>query len=88
MVEELNVPKQHISKIVIDFIEDGLVQSKTSIKDKRSNILSLTAKGKTYMEKHFEHSDRYFNELLESMEENDRKEFIKALKTIDEILSK
>ncbi len=88
MVEGLNVPKQHISKIVIDFIKDGLVQSRAFIKDKRSNILSLTPKGRSYLEKHFEHSDRYFNELLESMNENDRKEFIKALKTIDKILSK
>lgn len=88
MVEELNVPKQHISKIVIEFIQNGLIQSKTSKEDKRSNILSLTPKGKSYMDRHFELSDKYFNRLLDSMNENDQKEFIRALKTIDEILSK
>ncbi len=88
MVEELNVPKQHISKIVIEFIQNGLIQSKTSKEDKRSNILSLTPKGKSYMDRHFELSDEYFNKLLDSMDENDQKEFIRALKTIDEILSK
>lgn len=88
IAEELNVPKQHISKIVIGFIEDGLVQSRASKKDKRSNILSLTSKGKAYMEEHFEQSDQYFNQLLDSMDKNDQEEFIQALKKIDEILSK
>lgn len=88
MVEELNVPKQHISKIVIDFINDGLVQSETSRKDKRSNILSLTPKGLSYMEKHFEQSDKHFDLLLGRMDKKDQEDFIEALKTIDDILSR
>lgn len=88
MVEELNVPKQHLSKIVIDFVEKGLIQSSPSDHDRRCNLLSLTEKGNAYMDGHFSESYQHFEDLLKSLESKDRDDFMDALETIERILSR
>lgn len=88
IVEELNVPKQHVSKIVIDFVDEGLIESRKNTKDKRSNTLRLTHKGEEYIQKHLEISYEHFISLMNDMDETDRKEFIQALETINRILSR
>ena len=40
------------------------------------------------MEKHFEQSDKHFDLLLGRMDKKDQEDFIEALKTIDDILSR
>lgn len=83
---ELNVPKQHISKIINDFKEEGMVVEEKDVQDKRSRILSLTEKGLNYIRQHLEMSNLSFYSLLESMDEKDQKDFLNALETIVRVL--
>lgn len=83
---ELNVPKQHISKIINDFKEEGMVIEEKDVQDKRSHILSLTEKGLNYIRQHLEMSNLSFYSLLESMDEKDQKDFLNALETIVRVL--
>lgn len=83
---ELNVPKQHISKIINDFKEEGMVVEEKDVQDKRSRILSLTEKGLNYIRQHLEMSNLSFYSLLESMDEKDREDFLNALETIVRVL--
>lgn len=83
---ELNVPKQHISKIINDLKEEGMVVEEKDVQDKRSRILSLTEKGLNYIRQHLEMSNLSFYSLLESMDEKDQKDFLNALETIVRVL--
>ncbi len=83
---ELNVPKQHISKIINDFKEEGMVVEEKDVQDKRSRILSLSDKGLNYINDHLAISDQSFYSLLESMDEKDQKDFLNALETIVRVL--
>ena len=83
---ELNVPKQHVSKIINDFKEEGMVVEEKDVQDKRSRILSLTEKGLNYIRQHLEMSNLSFYSLLESMDEKDQKDFLNALETIVRVL--
>ena len=49
MAEDLNIPKQHASKIVRGLMEDGLVLAAVSPEDRRANRLSLSPKGKALL---------------------------------------
>ena len=84
--DELNVPKQHISKIVIGFIRDGLAESGKDETDKRAAVVALTEKGNSLIKEHYEKSSDHFQSLLAGMKPEDRKQFIKALETIERLL--
>lgn len=83
---ELNVPKQHVSKIINDFNDEGMVIEKKDVQDKRSRILSLSEEGLNYIREHLEISNQSFNSLLKSMNEEDREDFLNALETIVRVL--
>ncbi|MBP3871889.1 MAG: winged helix-turn-helix transcriptional regulator [Faecalicoccus sp.] len=83
---ELNVPKQHVSKIINDFKEEGMVVEEKDVQDKRSRILSLTEKGLNYIRRHLEISNQSFYSLLESMDKKDQKDFLNALEIIVRVL--
>ena len=88
LVEALNIPKQHISKIITEFVENGFLVSKTDEKDKRARLLNITDKGKRCIEKHFEVSNENFDRLFETMDSREQKQFLEALETIKSILEK
>ncbi len=82
IAQELNVPKQHVSKIITEFKDSGMIAETADVKDRRSRILSLSDKGLDYLNRHLETSSKSFYELLESMEEKDKTDFLNALETI------
>ncbi len=88
IAEELNVPKQHISKIVADFVKRGLVVYRKDDRDRRANVLSLSEAGKDYLLAHIKVSDDHFYEVMDQMDEDERREFLLALKAIVKVLNR
>lgn len=64
----LDVPKQHISKIIKGFAADGLVEMLPCSADQRVNLLVLTAKGKALLQKHYAASDACFNNRIKALQ--------------------
>ena len=88
MVEELNISKQHASKIVASFVKAGYVRDSPNEKDKRANLLVLTERGRRYLADHFEVSNRSFESLVGEFSETERARFVQAMKDISDLLSK
>ena len=86
IAQDLNVPKQHVSKIINEFKETQMVIETADEKDKRSRILSLSDKGLVYIKSRLEISSKSFYELLDTMNEKDKTDFLNALETIVRIL--
>ena len=86
IVSSLNISKQHVSKIIKEFVSDGYVEVIPNPEDKRSNLISITETGQKLLDEHIEISNKAFNEMVSEMNENERKQFIDALKTIYSIL--
>jgi DNA-binding MarR family transcriptional regulator len=84
----LNIPKQHISKILIKFEDDSLVQSIVDELDKRSKIYSLTNEGLKLMQLHIEKSDDYFNGLIDNLSPKEQEEFTNAMVVMLNLLKK
>ena len=88
IAEALNISKQHVSKNVAKFINDGSLEYSRSSADKRSNILSLSEKGKAYLESHISVSDEAFEQLTGKMEPDELADFREAMETIVSLLRK
>lgn len=86
IVSSLNISKQHVSKIIKEFVSDRYVEVIPNPEDKRSNLISITETGQKLLDEHIEISNKAFNEMISKMNENERKQFIDALKTIYSIL--
>ena len=75
LTEILNVPKQHVSKIIHRLEEDGMLVTRTDPADRRMRILSLSDEGRALVRSHIESSNRHFREVTAGLtpEEKDRK---------------
>ena len=87
IVAELNISKQHVSRILKEFINVGYVEVVNNPNDKRANYVSISEKGKKYLEKHIEISNKVFEDIISLMDEKDKKEFLDALNTIYTLLN-
>ena len=88
IAEELNISKQHVSKIVAGFIRLGYIDEVPNETDKRASVLSLTDRGREYLAEHFEASNRSFEALVALMSESERKRFAQAMKDISSLIIK
>ncbi len=86
--EIMNVPKQHISKIVHRLEEDGLLESKIDATDKRSKSLFLSAKGRALVLEHIEISNIHFQSVTNCLQNDDREELHRSMETIIKIMNK
>ena len=84
--ETLNISKQHVSKIILKFINSGFVKEDPSSADGRCSILTLTDEGRVYIEKHIRISDASFEQLLARMDPDEQNEFRESMKYITELL--
>ena len=84
---DLNITKQHISKILIKFEEDNLVECKINDEDKRAKIYSLTNEGLKLMKLHINESNAYFDELINKLSPEEQEEFINSMKSMLKIYS-
>lgn len=85
---DLNIPKQHASKILIKFEEDNLIQSKLDELDKRSKIYSLTDDGLKLMQLHIDKSNNYFIDLINNLSIEEQEEFTTAMEVLLNLLKK
>ena len=86
--ERMNTPKQHISKIIIDFEADGLVERKPSPSDRRAILVSLTEAGREFIEKHIRASDENLLRITQGISSEEADKLNLAMKTVIEILEK
>ena len=86
IAEDLNISKQHVSKIISGFTSDGFVIDRTDERDKRAVSLALSRAGKEYLGQHFAASERSLQSLMEKMDDEEKKRFRSAMETIAELL--
>ena len=87
IADALNIPKQHASKIVKEFVLDGMVEVHQSAKDRRANSLSLTEKGKACVESHVQESDAAFEQLMGKLTQDQKGQFRLAMESLHKLLS-
>lgn len=88
LAEAMNVPKQHISKIVHRLVEEGMLESKTAPSDKRMRSLSLSAEGRMLVRGHIENSNLHFHEATSGLTTEEKEELIRSMESIIRIMNK
>lgn len=87
LAEKLNISKQHASKIVARLEGDRYLSKERSDEDARSNLYSLTEKGKKFIEEHIAISNAHLLEYVGSLSRQDREKFAKSLEQLAEIIN-
>ena len=88
IADELNISKQHVSKIVNGFVDSGYIEALTGSDDRRSKVLSLSREGAEYLEGHIRLSDLAFERLVSSMDEAERARLRESMSVMGELLAK
>ena len=88
IAENLNIPKQHASKILSQFEQMGFVNKKPDAEDKRGALFSLTESGIIFIQDHISYSDGKFLNLMEQLECQERENFADAMRIMVTILEK
>lgn len=88
IADAIHVPKQHVSKILAQFIKDNLIISNKSSEDKRAKIVSLTNQGKSLIETHLKVSALEFENRLQRLTNKERDELTTAMESIIALLEK
>lgn len=78
----LNISKQHVSKILKEFISEGYVDVYPNPEDKRANLVSISELGQNFLDKHIEISNQVFDGIVSKMEDDEKEKFIDALETV------
>ena len=88
LAEELNVPKQHISRILKKLEADGQIVSTVDPSDRRYRKVSLSPEGRRIVREHIEISNRHFDAVVRTLSEDERKELSTAMASIVRVLGK
>ena len=88
MAEIMNVPKQHMSKIIRRLEEEGMLEKRTDPSDRRVRSLTLSAQGRALVRSHIESSNRHFREVTEGLSREDKEELIRSMEAIIGIMNK
>ena len=88
IADALLIPKQHASKIILRFVELGLVNSKPDTLDKRATIFYLSSEGRNLVEAHINDSNEHFEYLINHLSKQDETDLMQSMKKIVEILEK
>ena len=88
IVKELNISKQHVSRILKEFISDGYENVISNPKDKRANLISISERGQKFLDEHIEISNGVFEDILSKMDKEEKKLFLDSMDTIYTLLSK
>ncbi len=86
MALELNTSKQHISKILQTFKEQGYVLEETNSADKRERFVFLTEKGQILVKQHIEHSNQTFRSFLQTLSEEENHMLHSSLSSLMSVL--
>ena len=86
--QRVKMSKQQMTKIVNRLAERGFIERVYDPLNRRIIKIKITQEAIDYMDKfHVQHTE-YFQEMLQSMSEEDQKDFKQAIDTILRILSK
>jgi DNA-binding MarR family transcriptional regulator len=88
LVQELNIDRSYMSRILRKLEREALIKKKSSILDSRKNLLFLTKKGEKLLDKINIQSDEQINHLLNGLTESEINEIRISMMKIKEKLDK
>lgn len=88
LCERLNIEKGSLTTMVDDLAKKGYILRSRDTKDRRKYILSLTNSGEDVASDFIEKLGNKLEERFLKLSENDRKNFVQAICTLEEILNK
>ncbi|MGY1465289.1 MarR family winged helix-turn-helix transcriptional regulator (plasmid) [Bacillus toyonensis] len=88
LVQELNIDRSYMSRILRRFEKEGLIEKRSSIKDSRKNFLFLTKKGEELLDIIHIQSDEQINQLFNGLSDSEINEIRISMMIIKEKLDK
>ncbi|UAL54405.1 MarR family winged helix-turn-helix transcriptional regulator [Metabacillus dongyingensis] len=88
LVQELNIDRSYMSRILRKLEREALIKKKSSILDSRKNLLFLTKKGEKLLDKINIQSNEQINHLLNGLTESEINEIRISMMKIKEKLDK
>lgn len=86
LVQELNIDRSYMSRILRKFEREGLIEKKNSPIDSRKNLLFLTRKGEELLDKINNQSDEQVNQLFNGLTNSEINEIRNSMMVIKEKL--
>lgn len=87
LASKARVSKQQMCKIIDKLNDFGFVERSTDENDRRIVMISITEKGKDYIENHNQKEIQYYDEVLSLMSEKDKEIFLSSLENVHRILN-
>ncbi|PFT51110.1 MarR family winged helix-turn-helix transcriptional regulator [Bacillus thuringiensis] len=87
-VQELNIDRSYMSRILSRFEKEELIEKRSSIKDNRKNLLFLTKKGEELLDIIHIQSDEQINQLFNGLSDSEINEIRISMMIIKEKLDK
>ena len=87
LVQELNIDRSYMSRILRKFEREGLIEKKSSTTDSRKNLLFVTEKGEELLNEINSQSDEQVNKLFHGLTANEIDEIRKSMMVIKEKLN-
>lgn len=87
-VQELNIDRSYMSRILSRFEKEELIEKRSSIKDSRKNLLFLTKKGEELLDIIHIQSDEQINQLFNGLSDSEINEIRISMMIIKEKLDK
>ncbi|PGC41430.1 MarR family transcriptional regulator [Bacillus toyonensis] len=88
LVQELNIDRSYMSRILRRFEKEELIEKRSSIKDSRKNLLFLTKKGEELLDIIHIQSDEQINHLFNGLSDSEINEIRVSMMVIKEKLDK
>lgn len=88
LVQELNIDRSYMSRILRKLEREELIEKKSSIKDSRKNFLYLTKKGEELLDKINIQSDEQIKQLFNGLTDSEINEIRISMMIIKEKLEK
>ncbi|HFK1765345.1 transcriptional regulator [Bacillus wiedmannii] len=88
LVQELNIDRSYMSRILRRFEKEELIEKRSSLKDNRKNLLFLTKKGEELLDIIHIQSDEQINQLFNGLSDNEINEIRVSMMIIKEKLNK
>lgn len=87
LVQELNIDRSYMSRILRKFEREGLIEKKSSAADSRKNFLFVTKKSEQLLNKINSQSDEQINSLFQSLTASEIDEILNSMMIIKERLN-
>ncbi|KAB2443933.1 MarR family winged helix-turn-helix transcriptional regulator [Bacillus luti] len=88
LVQELNIDRSYMSRILRRFEKEELIEKRSSLKDSRKNLLFLTKKGEELLDIIHIQSDEQINQLFNGLSDSEINEIRISMMIIKEKLDK